>query len=84
MARKLLIPADSKHDIIQPFLEFKRCEEEICMLKEEMDCFLRYYNDKISIRPHKLNSLFLIPARINYYLGSRDLTVWFDNVCFLN
>ena len=44
-----VIPADSKHDIIQSFLEFKRCEEEICMLKEEMDCFLRYYNDKISI-----------------------------------
>ncbi len=72
------IPADAKNDVIQSFLELNRCDEELCLIKDEISCVLFYYRTKISLinsTISNIQSLTLTKENNAYNTGSIALLI---------
>ena len=56
------ISTSTKHDIIQSYMLIKRCEDEIAMVTDEMDCLKEYYRTQISVVSSTITDLESKPS----------------------
>ena len=51
------IPSDAKHEIVQYYLEMKRSEEELNLIKDEILNITHYYDNRIQITDSAISAI---------------------------